>query len=58
MSKSSLYSDSLGFSSSGSLSSLSSPKTLEEIAHEMFLMRLTDPDSFIPGSLHRAILCS
>ncbi len=53
MSKSSLYSDSLGSSSSGSLSSLSSPKTLEEIAHEMFLMRLTDPDSFIPGSLHK-----
>jgi len=45
------YSDSSSSSSSESLSSLSSLKTKEEIAHEMFLMRLTDPDSFIPGSL-------
>jgi hypothetical protein len=52
MSKSSLYSDSLGSSSSKSLSSLPSPKTLEEIGHEVFLMRLTDPDSFIPGSFY------
>ena len=45
------YSDSSSSSSSESLSSLSSLKTKEEIAHEMLLMRLTDPDSFIPGSL-------
>ena len=50
MSKSSPHSDSSSSSSSESLSSLSSLKTKEEeIAHEMFLMRLTDPDSFIPG---------
>ena len=53
MSKSSPHSDSSSSSSSESLSSLSSLKTPEEIAHEVFLMRLTDPNSSIPGSLNK-----
>ncbi len=53
MSKSSLYSDSSSSFSSGSLSSLSSFKTPERDAHEMFLMRVTDPDSFILESLNK-----
>jgi len=53
MSKSSPHSDSSSSSSSESLSSLSSLKAKEGIAQEIFLMHLTDPDSFIPGSLHK-----